>query len=114
MDHVLALLRRTFLNPGLYAGVAIAILLVVGAYQVRPSYNIAFGSATDAPLLRGFNAGEQSQEANSFPFRWTNGDSSITLRDVGRQDFDATVTLGGARPANQPPAHVTIDAGGPP
>jgi hypothetical protein len=103
---------RFLLNPGTYVGAALALLLAVAAYQVRPSYDIAFGSATDGPLLRGFNAGEQAEGTQGLEFRWSTGDASITLQDVGRQDFDVTLQVSGSRPAGQPPRHMEVSAGG--
>src|SRR5690349_5329569 len=106
-----SVLARVFLNPGLYVGLAISALLVVLAYQVRPSYDIPFGTATDGPLLRGFNAGEQSQGANPFSFRWTGDKASVVLSDVGRQDFDLTLSMAAPRPAGSAPPHVRVSTG---
>lgn len=111
MRAALRVARRTILNWGVYAGTLAAALLVILAYQARPSYDVLIGGATDGPLLSGFNAGEQSQGANPFPFRWTTADSSITLRDVGRQDLQVTLSMGGTRPAGQPTASVQVLAG---
>ena len=61
----------------------VLLVLVVAAYQVRPTYDIPMGTATDAPLLRGFNAGEVVPGDNGFKFRWSGAESQITLADVG-------------------------------
>jgi hypothetical protein len=86
-------------------------LLVVGAYQARPGYDIPLGTATDAPLLRGFNAGEDVPVGKGITFRWSTGDSSITLQDVGRQDFDVTLSASGSRPPGQPTPSIEVFAG---
>ncbi len=100
------------LNPVLYAGMGLAALLVVAGYQVRPHYDIAVGGLTDAPVLRGFNDRERASDPAAMPFRWTTGDAWIVLHDVGRQDFEVTLTVNGWRPPGQPPAHLRVYAGG--
>ncbi len=93
---------RALLSPGIYIGLLASAILLILAYQVRPSYDIPFGTATDGPLLRGFNAGERAPGKEGFNFRWTEDESVITLQDVGRQDFDVTLAVNGSRPAGQP------------
>ena len=97
-------------NPGILVGLVIALAMVLIAYQARPSYDIQLGTATDGPLLQGFNAGETAQGNKDLKFRWTTGDAFITLQDVGRQDFDVTISISGARPEGQPPPALTISA----
>ena len=104
-------LVRRLLNPGIYAGALITALLVVAAYQARPGYDIQIGTTTDGTLLRGFNAGEKMASGGGT-FRWTGADSYIVLQDVGRQDFDVTLTLSGSRPQGQPAATLRIESGG--
>ncbi|HST05146.1 MAG TPA: hypothetical protein VLQ48_10455, partial [Chloroflexia bacterium] len=101
---------RRLLNPGIYAGGLITLLLIVAAYQVRPGYDIQIGTPTDGTLLQGFNAGEKMASGGGT-FRWTGADSYIVLQDVGRQDFDVTLTLSGNRPPGQPPATLRIESG---
>jgi hypothetical protein len=105
-------LLRRIANPGIYVGAVIAAVLVVAAYQVRPTYDIAVGSPTDGPVLRGFNAGERMQGDPSQTFRWTGDDSYIVLQGVGTQDFDVTLTLSGNRPPGQPPATLRVESEG--
>ena len=69
------------------------------------------GTATDAPLLRGFNAGEDVPGGQGVTFRWSSGSSTITLQDVGRQDFDVTLSLSGSRPPGQPAPSIEVTAG---
>ncbi len=64
-------LTRRLLNVGIVVGLAITALLVVAGYQVRPTYDILIGSATDAPLLRGFNTKEVIPATPPNPFRWS-------------------------------------------
>jgi hypothetical protein len=103
---------RRLTNPGIYVGVFLAALAILLAYQARPSYNIPFGTTLDGALLSGFHAGESAQGDPTFRFRWSSGDSYITLRDVGRQDFDVTLTVSGSRPQGQPPPSIEVRAGG--
>jgi hypothetical protein len=99
-------------NPGVHIGLLISVLLVVGAYQVRPTYDVPIGTATDAPLLRDFNTAEVMQGARPITYRWTAGNSHIVLSDIGRQDLTVTLTVAGARPADQPPPHLTVQSAG--
>src|SRR4051794_12606787 len=93
---------RALFNPGTYFGLLLMAVLVLAAYQVRPSYDITVGSKIDGPYLVGFNDREQMQGENPLPFRWTTGDSHIVLAGVGKQDFDVILTLSGGRPAGVP------------
>ena len=99
-------------NPGIYAGVVLTVLLVALAYQTRPSYDIQIGSPADEPLLSGFNTREVVAGDNPVPFRWTTGYSTLTFRDVGRQDLNVMLLINGWRPPDQAPAQLNISAGG--
>lgn len=91
------------------------MLLIVAAYQARPSYDIQFGTPTDGPLLDGFQGGERvpANVALGYQtFRWTSGYSTVTFRDVGAQPFTATLTVNGSRPAGQPPPRLVVKAAG--
>ncbi len=112
MRAVVAALLRRLANPGIYLGALIAALLVVAAYQGRPSYDIVVGSPIDGPVLQGFNAGERMQGDQSQTFRWTSDDSYILLEGVGTQDFDVTLTLSGSRPESQPQATLRVETDG--
>ncbi len=103
---------RIVLNPGIYVGVLAVALLILVAYQARPSYEVTFGGPTDGPLLRGFNTAEVAGGPTPTTFRWTRGDSWIVLQDVGQQDFDMVLSANGWRPPGQPPARLRIEAGG--
>jgi hypothetical protein len=104
-------LLRRLLNPGFYLGGLVTALLVVAAYQVRPAYDVPIGTPTDGTILQGFNAGEKMAQGGGT-FRWTGADSYIVLQDVGRQDFDLTLTMSGSRPQGQPPAALRIESSG--
>ena len=104
-------LIRLFANIGIYVGLLITSLLLVCAYQVRPTYNIQIGSPTDAPLLRGFNTKEVIPATPPIPFRWSTAESEIILQDIGRQDLDVTLTLNGWRPEGQPRSKLDITSG---
>lgn len=110
MTAFLKELLRRLLNPGIYAGALITAVLVVAAYQVRPGYDIQIGTPTDGTILQGFNAGERMAQGGGT-FRWTGADSYIVLQDVGRQDFDVTLTLSGSRPQGQPPPTLRVESG---
>lgn len=105
-------LLRSVTNIGIYIGAVLAFLLVVAAYQIRPSYDIAVGSPTDVTAVRNFNAAERMQGDTGQSFRWTSGDSYIVLEGVGAQDFDVTLTVAGSRPEGQPPASFTVEISG--
>lgn len=102
---------RVFLRIPPYVGALVTILLIVAAYQVRPSYDIAFGTATDGALLQGFHEGEQVPGPEGFKYRWSTADASITLQDVGRQDFDVKLFVNGARPPGQQLPSITVSSG---
>src|SRR5687768_3350646 len=105
------LILARLLNAGIYAGLAVTALLVVAAYQVRPTYDVTIGSVTDAPLLGGFNTREVISATPPIPFRWSTAESQVTLQDVGRQDLDVTMTLNGWRPPGQPESELVITSG---
>lgn len=104
------LLRACF-NPGMFVGVLATALLVVLAYQVRPAYAIPVGTPVDSSLVEGFHAPEQMPGDAQQRYRWTTDASYITLRDVGRQDFNVTLSLSGFRPEGPEPARLRVDAG---
>src|SRR3954471_5563360 len=104
-------LVRRLANLGIVAAVLMTLLLAAAAYQVRPTYDIPFGTATDAPLLSGFNAGELVPGDNGFRFRWSGAESQITLADVGKQDLQVTLFVNGTRPAGQSPPAIKVLAG---
>lgn len=106
------LLLRSVANPGLFAALVITAILLVAAYQIRPLYDIEIGTPQASPLLRGFHAPEKTSGDAPVSFRWTTAEALITLRDVGRQEFDVVLTLGGSRPAGQPPASVSLQVDG--
>lgn len=109
---MLSRLLRIWLNPGIYAGVLLAAVLMVGAYQFRPSYDIGIASPTSSVLLRGFYPREKTPSDDTFTFRWSSGDGYITLQEVGRQDFDVTLWVNGWRPEGQPPPAIEVSAAG--
>jgi hypothetical protein len=102
---------RRLLNLGTFVGVFATLVLVLVAYQVRPTYAIGIGTPLDASMVRGFNTPEQMPGEVPQPFRWTTEESSITLRDVGRQDFNIILTASGFRPEGQEPATLRVYAG---
>lgn len=99
------------MNPGTFVGVFATLALVVLAYQVRPTYAIGIGAPLDASMVRGFNTPEQMPGEVPQPFRWTTEESFVTLRDVGRQDFNITLTASGFRPDGQEPDTMRVDVG---
>ncbi|MEP6774251.1 MAG: hypothetical protein ABJA50_01535 [Chloroflexota bacterium] len=111
MTAFLKELLRRLLNPGIYAAALVTAVLVVAAYQIRPGYDIQIGMQTDGTILQGFNAGEKMAQGGGT-FRWTGADSYIVLQDVGRQDFDVTLTLSGSRPQGQSPPTLRVESGG--
>ncbi len=105
-------LPSRLLNRGIYVGVVATLLLIAAAYQFRPAYTIIFGGVDDTPMIDGFNTREVMAGEKRIPFRWTTGDSWVTLQDVGIQEYDAVITLSGGRPQSVPPAQVIIEANG--
>ncbi len=102
-------------NPAVYLGALVAALIVVVAYQMRPTYDVQIGTDTDTPLLQGFNSGERTTDKDGLPYstyRWTTGNAQITLQDVGSQDFDVALSLNGTRPPGQPAPTLRITGAG--
>jgi hypothetical protein len=103
------------LNPGVYLGVLLMVVLSVAAYQVRPSYDVVLGAPNDRGLISGFHDAEFTPPNAGLPytrFRWSAGDTSnIYFDGVGYQDFDAVVTVNGSRPAGAPQARLRLSAG---
>ncbi|MDQ6694676.1 MAG: hypothetical protein M3014_09690, partial [Chloroflexota bacterium] len=106
------MLRSRRASMAALVGALLSVLLAVTAYQVRPSFDIGIGSKTDAPLLQGFNAPETAATGKDFHFRWSSGDASIILSDLGRQSFQATLSVSGSRPPGNPPPHLRVTSGG--
>ncbi len=105
----------SLLNPGVFVALIASTLLVLLAYQVRPSYNIVFGTPTDVPLLDGFHTGEfvpQNTNLGYRTFRWMEGYGRVTFADVGTQPFTAILTVNGARPAGQVPPMLRVQVAG--
>lgn len=102
-------------NPGVYLGVLLMVVLSVAAYQIRPTFDLVTGSPEDRGLLSGFHEPEFTPPDSGLPysrFRWSSGDTSYIYFDgVGRQDFDAVVTVNGTRPAGATPATLRLSAG---
>src|SRR5512133_2630933 len=96
---------------GLLGSLALTAVAMVLAYQVRPQYDIVLGSTTDAALLKGFDGAERPQDG-SATYRWSTGDASITLQDIGQQDFDVAMQFNGWRPPGQPSPSLTVSAAG--
>jgi hypothetical protein len=92
-------------------GVLATLVLVVLAYQVRPTYAIGIGTPLDASLVRGFNTPERMPSEVPQPFRWTTEESFVTLRDIGRQDLNVTLTASGFRPEGQERAKLRVAVG---
>jgi hypothetical protein len=96
---------------GLLGSLALSALAMLVAYQVRPQYDIPLGSTTDAVLLKGFDGAERPDDG-SATFRWSTGDASITLQDIGQQDFDVAMQFNGWRPPEQPPPSLSVSVAG--
>jgi hypothetical protein len=103
---------RALTNPGIFASLLLSALVLVAAYQVRPTYDVPIGTRTDGTILRNFNTAEVMQGDNPLRFRWSRGESRIVLEAVGRQDFDVALTLSGSRPEGQPPAILRVEVAG--
>jgi hypothetical protein len=95
----------------LLCSLTLIALGMLAAYQATPSYEIPFGTATDAVLLQGFGAGEGGGDSGPT-YRWSTGDASIILQDIAQQDFDVDIQFNGWRPPRQPPPSLTISSGG--
>ncbi|MDQ5823947.1 MAG: hypothetical protein M3441_06995 [Chloroflexota bacterium] len=111
MTPVLAIILRRLLNPGTFVGVFATLVLVVLAYQVRPTYAIGIGTPLDVSIVRGFNTPERMPGEVPQAFRWTTEESFVTLRDVGRQDFNVILTASGFRPEGHEPATLRVHVG---
>ncbi|HET9494762.1 MAG TPA: hypothetical protein VFR15_11070 [Chloroflexia bacterium] len=103
---------RALTNPGIVAALLLSALLIVAAYQVRPTYDVPIGTQTDGTILRNFNTAEVMQGDNPLRFRWSRGESRVVLDAVGRQDFDVALTVSGSRPEGQPPAMLRVEVAG--
>ncbi len=106
---------KAICNPGIFVGIILAAVLVALAYQVRPGYDIQFGTPTDGTILDGFHAGERvpaNVDLGYKTFRWMKGYGTVTFRDVGAQPFTATLMVNGSRPEGQPAPRLTVRAAG--
>jgi hypothetical protein len=111
----LARLVAPLSSAGTYFSLLLTLLLVAAAYQVRPTYDVPIGTATDQPLLSGFSTPERPPVQGDLPYstyRWSQGNATITFADVGRQDFDVWVSVNGARPPGQAEPTLRIDVDG--
>src|SRR5437868_12290187 len=95
----------------LLSSLVLGTLAMLVTYQVRPQYDIVLGSTTDAVLLKGFDGAERPEDGSST-YRWSTGDASVTLQDIGQQDFDVAMQFNGWRPPGQPSPSLTVSAAG--
>ncbi|HYP21637.1 MAG TPA: hypothetical protein VEY08_16325, partial [Chloroflexia bacterium] len=108
-------LLTALLNPGIFVGALVACLLVVLCYQAQPSYEIAVGSPTDAPLLDGFSGAERVPEGVELgyeTFRWLGSYGRVALSDLGAQPYSVSLTVTGARPPGTSPPLLRAQVGG--
>jgi hypothetical protein len=94
---------------------ALSALLLVLAFGVRPSYRLAFGSPTDAPLIDGFWNAERTPpgfDAGYTTFRWTEAYSTVLLRDIGPGPYRVDLRLNATRPPEAPSATLKLEVGG--
>lgn len=105
---------REFTRPPLYLLLALGLLLIGLAYQVRGGANLSVdvGKLEDAPYVVHF----QRPETNAtFDYRWSGDRSWLEAPGIGRnQPLLLTLRLAGYRPEGYAPAVVTITVGGQP
>lgn len=82
----------------LLAAAFVAALLLMAAYQVRPTYRIAIGdTAHDTPLIAEFNAPErQSASDGGARYRWTRENGQVTFPGIGRGAVGVDLLLSGS------------------
>ena len=80
-------------------GAIVAAIVLIAAYQVRPTYDLAIGDTPqDTPLVRDFNAPERQPVADGGRrFRWTRAASEIVLPGIGKgaRTLDLVLSSGG-------------------
>ncbi len=105
---------REFTRPPLYLLLALGLLLIALAYQVRSGANLSVdvGGAGDTPYVVHF----QRPESNAnFNYRWSSDRSWLEVPGVGRnQPLLLTMRLAGFRPNGYYPAVLTVTVGGQP
>ncbi len=112
LSRELIALGRTLARPAaLLTVVALSLLVVALAYQVRPGYALQAGSKTDAPFWQHVNDGEQ-EPATKATYRWTTDVSTLVLPGVGAGAYTVQLDLSGSRPAGFPAPVVDVLAGG--
>ncbi|HEX5506643.1 MAG TPA: hypothetical protein VFW96_28765 [Thermomicrobiales bacterium] len=88
------------------AALALAVVCICGAYQVRVGHTVHVGVLTDdKPYVVGMNQPEQTPAGR---YRWTTADSAVTLPGLGRGPYRLTLHLAGS--ANpRPRVEVLVD-----
>ncbi len=99
---------REFTRPPLYLLLALGLLLIALAYQVRAGaeLRVDLGIGPDQPYLSGFNGRESNKQLN---YRWSSDRSTLIVPGPGRdQGFDLVMNIIGYRPAGQLAATLTV------
>ncbi len=99
-----------------FAALGLALLL---SYQMRPSVDLPIDSPlivghSGAPFFSGLYDIEKAKNPDGsllYPYRWTKPDFTLELPGLAQQPYTLTLSLSGSRPADQPPAVVTITVG---
>ncbi|MDQ6695808.1 MAG: hypothetical protein M3014_15590, partial [Chloroflexota bacterium] len=92
------IVRRLVARPLVWAVVALALLGLTMAYQVRHEYNIDVGSPQDQAYVHNFRDGELEQGTNRL-FRRGGTDSYVALPGIGGGvPYSVTVTLNPGHP----------------
>src|SRR5947209_7382834 len=90
--------RRARAVWALLAVAVLGAIVLVAAYQVRPTYRLTVGDAPhDRPLIGNFNQPErQPAQFGGRRFRWTRDDGTIAFPGIGRQAVAVDITLAGS------------------
>lgn len=102
---------RSIAVPRLFAwflaATCIAAVLIIAAYQARPTYAIGIGDTTkDTALVRGYNAPERQVAADGGRrFRWTRDAGTLVLPGIGPGNYSVEMLLSGSVNPNRD-AHI--------
>jgi hypothetical protein len=106
--------KRPLFEAPLYGLLFLALVVTIGAYQVKRPLRVDIGGIHDTPYLNDFFEAEPSQQVPlpKEDLRWTRERSAIRLRGIGRQSVELHVRLQAFRPAGLGAPQASLWVGG--
>lgn len=107
--------KRPLFEASLYGLLFLALVVTIGAYQIKRPLRVDVGGIHDAPYLSDFHEAEPDRQKEPFPkedLRWTRERSAVHLLGIGRQTVGLHLRLQAYRPAGTDAPQFSLWAGG--